>query len=116
MSGSRRRGGLVRRAFHHDRPDGMNDVFRRQVTGSGDNGIACGAMPDLEPDLIEFGHDGWPSNSVNRAVHATSSRQSRIGGIDNCVGGDLCNVPLNEFERGVMNSELHRGAGPSLEA
>ena len=94
----------------------MNDVFRRQLSGSGDNGMARRAMPDLEPNLIQFGHDGWPSNPVNRAVHATSSHQSGIGGIDNRVGGNLCNVPLNEFERGVMNSELHRGAGPSLEA
>ena len=94
----------------------MNDVFRRQVSGSGDNGIARRAMPYLEPDLIQFGHDGWPSNSVNRAVHATSSHQSGIGGIDNRVGGNLRDVPLNEFEGRVMNSELHLGAEPSLEA
>jgi len=73
-------------------------------------------MPDLEPDLIQLGHDRRASLSVNRAVHATSSSQGGIGGIDHCVGGNPGDVPLDEFKYRVMNRELHRVAEPSLEA
>ena len=83
-----------------DGPDGMQNKSRRQVIGTGNFGIA-GLFPvllDLHDRMAILSKHGAGS-AVNNIIDAVVQRlkaaqQLIIGGIDDCVDPQPCNIPF----------------------
>ncbi|MDB5579708.1 MAG: hypothetical protein JWR80_4884 [Bradyrhizobium sp.] len=64
-----------------NRPDGMNDMARRQAITPGDFGAA--GLAAMEG--AAFREQLWPRRAMDRAIDAAPAEQGRIGGVDDGV-------------------------------
>jgi hypothetical protein len=64
-----------------NRPDGMNDMARRQAITPGDFGAA--GLAAVEG--AAFREQLWPRRAMDRAIDAAPAEQGRIGGVDDGV-------------------------------
>jgi len=83
-----------------DGPDGMDDVFRRQLAAGGDDGFAGGAATLAVADGAAFFEDGRAAGAVDGAVDAATAEQRAVGRVDDGVGWHFCDVALEEVNAG----------------
>ena len=77
----------------------MDHMLGRQPITFGDLGIAC--LATIEQ--AAFFEQLITSRVVDRSVHATTAEQCRVGGVDDGVNAQGCNVGDGDFEPGVAD-------------
>ena len=85
-----------------DRTDGMNHMPRRQPVSPGDFGAAgLAAM-----ERAAFGEQLGPRRAMDRAIDAAPAEQGRVGGVDDGVNAQGCDIGDDDFE--TCRAELAR--------
>ena len=116
LAGEVERGGVGRRqelrlagaAALPARPDGVDDVARRQVVAAGDARIARRAAADPLALLLELG----PGGAMDGPVDAAAAEKALIGGVDDGVGLEPRDVADHDLEPGRADDAfIHGGQG-----
>ena len=63
--------------------------------------------PSIGADLVELGHDRRAAGAVDRPVDASAAGESRIGGVDDDVGGEAGDVALFQRQGAARDLDLH---------
>ena len=85
-----------------DRTDGMNHMPRRQPVSPGDFGAAgLAAM-----ERAALGEQLRPRGAMDRAIDAAPAEQGRVGGVDDGVNAQGCDIGDDDFE--TCRAELAR--------
>lgn len=79
-----------------DRSDGVDHVPRRQAVSSGDLGIA--GLATVKP--AAFGQQFRAGGPVDRAIDPTAAEQGFVGGVDDGVNAQACDVADDDFKPG----------------
>jgi hypothetical protein len=77
-----------------NRSDRMDDMPRRQPVAFGDLGIAGFAATKRAALCEQLGSGG----AMDRTIDAASTKQRDIGGVDNGVNAQCCDVGDDDFE------------------
>lgn len=75
---------------------GVEDEARGEVEAGGDFGVAGVAAVEFTAGCEEFRAGG----AVDGSVDSSSAEQRMVGGVDDCVYGELGDVAAVEFELG----------------
>jgi hypothetical protein len=57
--------------------------------------------------LVGLAHDGWTTSAMDRAIHAATTCQATVCGIDDCVDLLLSDITLHQLNGSLIELHLH---------